>query len=1487
MKIFTQSKSLICIVLLLSTLGVKAQSVLSVRVNQASDDHEEYLSAGNPSTGKIIGNLDIGSSDLEFGCESAAGDSQLVGLRFNNITIPKGAIISKAYIQFTVDATGKNTNPCIVYFKAESTDSAHTFSDTVRYGLSSRPKLADSVKWTVSNGGTWNVVGSATIDQRSPNLSSLVQMLIGRSGWKTGNSMAFYMFGSGTREVEAFDGDAPKAAQLVIEYFIPVSISSRIAAASDDLEEYVSAGNPSTGKILGNNDVGSSDLEFGCESAAGDSQLVGLRFTNLNIPKGAVIQNAYIQFTVDATSKNTNPCIVYLKAEDNSNPITFSDTTRYGMTNRPKLMDSIQWIVSNGGTWNTVGSATPDQRTPNLKNLVQTLINNANWNPNNAMAFYMFGSGTREVEAFDGDAPKAAQLVVEYLPVTTISKRIAAASDDLEEYVSAGNPSTGKILGNNDVGSSDLEFGWESSAGDEQLVGLRFTDLNIPAGALIQNAYIQFTVDATSKNTNPCVVNIKAEDNNNPITFSDTTRFGMSSRLKLSDSTQWIVSNGGTWNTVGSATVDQRTPNLKNLVQSIVNKTGWNKGNAMAFYLNGTGVREVEAFDGDAPKAAQLVIQFLGDTSGGGPVQYVATPITNFPIAKKSVWNYWDKANKPATTWLDTMNNDTPWLYNAAPLGYGDNFYINTIGFGANANNKNITSWFRKTINVNTSNLSDTLELNLMCDDGALIYVNGTQVLRHNMPTGPTDSNILATKNVEGMTEMVFFTFDIPKTAFRNGKNVIAVEVHQNSSTSSDAGFDLEIKNRTMAIPVLGAACSNPNDLHISCFNSLMPIDKVDSMGIPSTHTFQRLVKDGDLYTNGNVVGTSFDFTPYVGRNGSSKNGWMGINYETNPNGGVGIFNVNQNCATGLWTVDSSQAVDFTTDIVRTERNCSGGITPWATIVTAEESLTAGDANSDGYQDIGWLVEIDPITKKVKQYGNGKNEKLWACGRISNENVCFKTDSLTSYRGEDAGSANIFKFVANTKGNLSAGTLYVLKLDSGLLNSEPRATNGVWVAVPNTSITDRNNTKALGASLGGTFFNGIEDVEINPVDGKIYFAAKGNSRVYRFSDNGNSVTNFETYAGGRSYRLNTTNGTVTEDWGSGNDNLTFDSRGNLYVLQDGSRDHVWMLINGHTQANPKVEIFMTTPSGSEPTGMTFTPDERFMFMSIQSPSPLGTTVQKDAAGNNVIMNRNSALVIGRREAFTPSYKAAFTINDATQCLTGNSFTFTDSLTVSNKNNFWFFGNGQTSTQRNTTYSYNRSGTYPVRLATINTLNGCIDSAMKMVTVFDKPSNLTITGAVNTNRGTVQSYTATPKTGATYQWWIENGTQTSGANTNSISVTWSSTASAGKVSAQETDANTCKGDTANLTISLTNVGINDAKLIDGLKVYPNPTKNDLFIESNENVTIIITDISGKKLLETKNQIGEILTIDLSAYSAGSYLVNISSSKHTVTRQVVKQ
>jgi len=169
-----------------------------------------------------------------------------------------------------------------------------------------------------------------------------------------------------------------------------------------------------------------------------------------------------------------------------------------------------------------------------------------------------------------------------------------------------------------------------------------------------------------------------------------------------------------------------------------------------------------------------------------------------------------------------------------------------------------------------------------------------------------------------------------------------------------------------------------------------------------------------------------------------------------------------------------------------------------------------------------------------------------------------------------------------------------------------------------------------------TIFKGIEDVEISPIDQKIYLAVKGKDRVYRFTDgdpiSGTVISNFEIYVGGTSYEINDGTNSFFEPWGTGNDNLAFDDLGNLWVLQDGDDNHIWVVENGHSQQVPQVKIFARTPSGGEPTGITFTPDYRYLFMSIQHPDQNNDiTNQLDAFGEPRNFNKDVALVISRNE----------------------------------------------------------------------------------------------------------------------------------------------------------------------------------------------------------------------------------------------------------------
>ncbi len=586
-----------------------------------------------------------------------------------------------------------------------------------------------------------------------------------------------------------------------------------------------------------------------------------------------------------------------------------------------------------------------------------------------------------------------------------------------------------------------------------------------------------------------------------------------------------------------------------------------------------------------------------------------------------SSWKYLDNGSNQGSSWKASSFNDAAWASGNAELGFGQGDETTIVSFGPSATNKYVTTYFRKAVTIATPGQSySSLTLQIKRDDGAIVYVNGAERFRTNMPTGTVAYNTYATTCAtdNGTT---WQTISLLPSYFANGTNYIAVEIHQCNATSSDLSFDLQL----IATPI---AAIQPT---IATFTSLQPLAQTQALVIPSTHTFQMIARESQFYTVGGKVPARSDFTGYIPISGSSTNGYIHLNHETTPTGSISNFAINYSTTTKLWGITTSQPISVsTTDLVKLEKNCSGAVTPWGTSLSGEETRATGDVNLDGYQDVGWLVEADPITKTIKQYGNGKQEKLWAMGRMAHENATVAPDSKTVYFGEDDVTGCLYKFVATTINNLSAGTLYVLKLDSTLVSGAPTKTTATWIVVPNTSKADRNNTYALAIANGATQFNGIEDVEYGP-DGNVYFTSKGYGRVYSFKDNGTTAANFITYVGGMSYTIDYGTGTVVEPWGIGNDNLAFDGEGNLWVLQDGGKNYIWVVKKGHTQASPKVSIFGTVPTGSEPTGITFSPDYKFLFMSIQHPNTSNTLTALDAAGTSVKFNASTTIIISRNE----------------------------------------------------------------------------------------------------------------------------------------------------------------------------------------------------------------------------------------------------------------
>src|SRR5690606_31812438 len=113
------------------------------------------------------------------------------------------------------------------------------------------------------------------------------------------------------------------------------------------------------------------------------------------------------------------------------------------------------------------------------------------------------------------------------------------------------------------------------------------------------------------------------------------------------------------------------------------------------------------------------------------------------------------------------------------------------VAFGPNANQKYITTYFRTTFQV--TDLPSTATIQLMADDGAVVYLNGVEVVHDNMPTGTITDTTRASSGRSGGDENALRPFAVPTELLRSGVNSIAVEVHQNRPDSSDLSFDLDL----------------------------------------------------------------------------------------------------------------------------------------------------------------------------------------------------------------------------------------------------------------------------------------------------------------------------------------------------------------------------------------------------------------------------------------------------------------------------------------------------------------------------------------------------------------------------------------------------------------------------------------------------------------------------------------------------------------------
>jgi len=160
--------------------------------------------------------------------------------------------------------------------------------------------------------------------------------------------------------------------------------------------------------------------------------------------------------------------------------------------------------------------------------------------------------------------------------------------------------------------------------------------------------------------------------------------------------------------------------------------------------------------------------------------------------AMGSSWSYYDQGSLEGKNWMSPTYAETGWKQGAAPLGYSGKLTMGTVlDYGSDANNKRPTYYFRSKINLTEAPAAkDVFTLSYYIDDGLVVYVNGTEAGRFNMPDGTIGYNTFSSTYADQFPEG---TITLPTSLFHKGSNTIAVEVHNNNANSTDIIFDAAI----------------------------------------------------------------------------------------------------------------------------------------------------------------------------------------------------------------------------------------------------------------------------------------------------------------------------------------------------------------------------------------------------------------------------------------------------------------------------------------------------------------------------------------------------------------------------------------------------------------------------------------------------------------------------------------------------------------------
>jgi len=157
------------------------------------------------------------------------------------------------------------------------------------------------------------------------------------------------------------------------------------------------------------------------------------------------------------------------------------------------------------------------------------------------------------------------------------------------------------------LGTSRLDpslVGTVATGPNSAIAGIRLA-VDVPQGARVLSAHLQFTAHERDARVTHLSIDAEASDDAPVIT---AVPGDLSSRTTTPTVVDWQVPS---WDHVGARGARQRTPDLSQLLQEIVDRPGWQAGSHVLFLIEGSGRRRTRAFTGPDFEAAQLTVEFV------------------------------------------------------------------------------------------------------------------------------------------------------------------------------------------------------------------------------------------------------------------------------------------------------------------------------------------------------------------------------------------------------------------------------------------------------------------------------------------------------------------------------------------------------------------------------------------------------------------------------------------------------------------------------------------------------------------------------------------------------------------------------------------------------------------------------------------------------------------------------------------------------------